>query len=128
MLLIKVKPGISSIHGLGLFADQFIAKGTRVWQFSPILDREIPVQDFVKLSKLEQEYLLFYGFLSKKSGNYHLSFDNVKFINHAMPGNIISDLSAINEIEYPLIASSDIQPGEELTQNYKDFEVSGHGL
>jgi len=50
-----------------------------------------------------------------------LSFDNVRFINHSFEGNIIVD-KTINDIEYPLIASKDIKKGEEITQNYFEFD------
>ena len=121
MLLIRgsVKP--STIHGLGLFADEAISKGTRIWQFSLGLDAEIDPAHFEKLSQRGKDFILFYGFHSKKSGNYHLSYDNVRFINHAEQGNVTVDTS-VDDIEYPLIAARDIQPGEELTQNYYDFD------
>jgi uncharacterized protein len=128
MLLIKAVVKTSSIHGLGLFADEAIPKGTRVWEFSPLLDRELDAGTFSTLSEAEKAYILFYGFLSKKSGNYHLSFDNVKFINHAVPGNVATDTSDTKAIEYPLVAVRDIGIGEEILQNYKEFEETGHGL
>lgn len=33
MLLVKTRLGISSIHGIGLFADELIPKGTVTWRF-----------------------------------------------------------------------------------------------
>lgn len=126
MIKAKIKP--SAVHGLGLFAEQFIPKGAVVWKFSPLMDRELTPAQFNELSKEEQDYLLYYGYFSKKSGNYHLSFDDVKFINHSTEPNVAADVSAVDEIEYPVIAIKDIQPGEEILQNYKDFEESGHGL
>lgn len=126
MLLIKtiIKP--SSIHGIGLFADQDISKGTEIWKFSPGLDLEISPYDFKKLSQYEKDFFLFSGFHSKKTGNYHLSFDNVRYINHSNSGNISSDIS-IDDIEYPLIANQDIKKGEEITQNYFEFDEN-HAL
>lgn len=121
MLLTKTAVKPSSIHGLGLFADEAIPKGTRIWQFSPGLDLEIDVADFEKFDQTEKDFMLFYGFHSKKTGKYHLSFDNVRFINHAQKGNITVDLS-VDDVEYPLIAAKDIPIGEELTQNYLDFD------
>lgn len=35
MLLIKTKLDLSKIHGVGLFADEFIAKGTKIWEYRP---------------------------------------------------------------------------------------------
>lgn len=121
MLLIKASPKPSSIHGLGLFADEDIPKGTMIWKFSPMLDRELTSDEFAQLAKGEQDYIHFYGFQSKKTGKYHLSFDNVKFINHSKTPNTASDVSS-TDTEYPLVAIRDIGAGEEILQDYGDFE------
>jgi uncharacterized protein len=121
MLLIEATPKTSSLHGIGLFADQDILKGTRIWKFSPGLDLEIKPSDFEKLDQREKDVILFYGFNSKKTGNYHISFDNVRFINHSKEGNVSTDTS-FDDIEYPLIANRDIKRGEEITQNYFEFD------
>lgn len=121
MLLIKGAPKPSAVHGLGLFAEEFIPKGTRIWQFSPALDRELTPEEFENLDTKEKQYIEFYGFKSKKSGNYHLSFDNIKFTNHSKLPNVATDTSS-NDLEYPLTAIKDIQPGEEILQDYGDFE------
>jgi uncharacterized protein len=126
MLLIKTTVKPSSIHGLGLFADQDISKGTVVWKFSPRLDIELPPTDFQNLSDYEKSVINFYGFHSKKTGNYHLSFDDVRFINHSPEGNITTDTS-VDDIEYPLMAKRDIKEGEEITQNYFEFDEN-HSL
>lgn len=39
MLLIKTKLELSKIHGVGLFADEFIAKGTKIWEYRPNFDK-----------------------------------------------------------------------------------------
>ncbi len=121
MLLIKATVGPSKTHGLGLFADQDIPKGKRIWQFSPGLDLEITKAEFEKLSQYERDTILFYGFLSKKTDKYHLSFDNVRFINHSKEGNVGID-QTVDDVEYPLIATGDIKAGEEITQNYFEFD------
>jgi uncharacterized protein len=122
MLLCKAEVKPSSVQGLGLFATELIPKGTKIWQFSPGLDLEVEPVDFAQLHQKEQQYITSYGFLSKKTGKYHLSFDNVKFINHAQEANVASDQSS-NEVEYPLVATTDIQLGEEVLQDYGDFEA-----
>ena len=35
MLLVKTTLACSPIHGIGLFADQCILQGTRIWEFTP---------------------------------------------------------------------------------------------
>ena len=39
MLLVKTRLGASAIHGIGLFADEFIPKDTVTWRFTPGLDQ-----------------------------------------------------------------------------------------
>lgn len=41
MLLVKTVIKKSSIHGLGLFANQKIKSGQIVWKYNPILDKKI---------------------------------------------------------------------------------------
>jgi hypothetical protein len=50
MLLVKTKIGPSAIQGIGLFADQFIAKGTHLWEFTPGLDVQITFTQLKTLS------------------------------------------------------------------------------
>lgn len=126
MLLIKATPRASLIHGIGLFADRDIPKGTRVWRFSPLLDTEISPSEFEKLDPREKETVLFYGFRSKKTGNHHLSFDNVRFINHSKDGNVTIDTS-VHDVEYPLIAKRNIKKGEEIVHDYFELD-DNHAL
>jgi len=44
-----------------------------------------------------------------------LNIDNTRFINH-------SDTPNIKHQEYKLIAANDIKKGEELLDNYNDFD------
>lgn len=121
MLLINAHAAPSSVHGLGLFADQFIPKGTVVWEFTPLLDTEIPITEFKKLPQKAREFIEFHGFLSQRSGNWHLSFDDVRYINHSERPNVASDTNR-EGVQAPLVAIRDIKRGEEMLQNYNDFE------
>lgn len=124
MLLVRTTVQPSPIHGLGLFAAEPVAKGAVVWRFSPGLDLEIPQSDFEKFTRYEQDIILFYGFHSRKTGNYHLSFDDIRFMNHAEEGNVTVDegRGTEDDVEFVLVAARDIAAGEELTQNYYEFD------
>lgn len=50
---------------------------------------------------------------------YRCGFDNTNFINHSKDGNVTQDE---NYKDMYLIAKRDIDKGEELTQNYLEFE------
>jgi hypothetical protein len=42
MILVKTQLGPSTVHGLGLFAAEFIPKGTVIWEFREGVDHRIP--------------------------------------------------------------------------------------
>ena len=52
MILVKTKLGKSNIHGIGIFAKEFIAKETLVWKFNPIFDLVLTKEQVAKLSHL----------------------------------------------------------------------------
>jgi len=118
MLLVKTKIGQSKIQGIGLFADQFISKGTLAQKFMPGFDLIIQENEIQKLSEPAREQFLKYAY-KRKDGQYILCFDDTRFLNHSDNPNLISNDSS-EEID---IAARDIQKGEELTVNYKDFDT-----
>ena len=109
---------------MGLFADQFIAKGTPVWKFEKGFDIELSLEAFEKLSKPAQLQALNYCYFNKEKGCYVICGDDARFFNHADLPNCSSSPSdeAID------VALRDIEPGEELTQNYKVFDGDKHHL
>ena len=113
--MVKTKIGPSSINGIGLFADQFIPKGTVVWKFMPNFDLLMSEQEINKLSKSARGQFYHYAYLDKKHGRYMLCFDDARFFNHTKNPNCDEKIDDIT------IAARIIQVGEELTVNYKDF-------
>ena len=49
-VLASAKP--SPIHGVGLFADEFIPKGTIMWRFDPTFDIFFPKDEAKRLHSL----------------------------------------------------------------------------
>ncbi len=49
MLLVKTKLGVSSVHGIGLFAAQFIPKGTVTWEYHPEFDTSFDEDDLARM-------------------------------------------------------------------------------
>lgn len=121
MLFIKTKVLPSKIQGLGLFADEFIPKGTIIWKFTPEFDLKFTKKQIKKFPKQVQEYLETYCWLSKKSDNYCFSSDNGKYFNHSKNPNSLSAYYE-NEEEVVTKAIRDIQKGEEITDDYSTFE------
>jgi hypothetical protein len=118
MLLVKTKIGSSKINGIGLFADQFIPKGTLVQKFMPGFDLIIPENEIQKLSEPAREQFLKYAY-KNRDRQYILCFDDTRFLNHSDDPNLISN-DPNEEID---TAAKDIQKGEELTVNYKEFDA-----
>ncbi len=116
MLLIKTKIGSSEIEGIGLFADEFIKAGTKVWAFEPTLDLLFSKTEIEKFSLSAQEQFYRYAYLDKIRKKYLLCGDDARFFNHSDTPNC--DESRDNDSTYAL---KDIAVGEELTINYGEF-------
>jgi hypothetical protein len=121
MLLVKTRLDRSQISGIGLYADEFIPKGTIIWRFTPGLDLKLnqqQLQDYksrVDVARLED-----FIYRSKISGDFILCADDARFINHSAHPNTI-DTS--EDVEGLTIASRDIFPGEEIVSDYESFDA-----
>lgn len=120
MLLVKTRIGPSSIHGTGLFADEFIPKGAVIWRFIEGLDIDIPQSQYDDLPIHAQRYLQTHGFYD--SGRWIMSGDHGQFINHSTNANTITGRGRDD-----LTATVNIQIGEEITEDYKSFDFGGCG-
>ncbi|MCB9224952.1 MAG: SET domain-containing protein [Crocinitomicaceae bacterium] len=101
---------ISSEIGYGVVATKFIPAGTITWVLDK-LDREFTPLDFQTLEPIYQNILDYYTFRNNK-GNFVLCWDNGRFVNHSFNSNC---LTTAYDFE---IAIRDIQPGEQLTDDY----------
>jgi SET domain-containing protein len=116
MLLIKTRLDKSPIAGIGLFADESIQKGTKLWQYEPSLDLLLSREEVGKLSKSARTQFHNYAYLDKERGKYLLCGDDARFWNNADVPNC--DELTGNDSTY---AAQDINKGEELTIRYTDF-------
>ncbi|MDQ5927697.1 MAG: uncharacterized protein QG633_135 [Patescibacteria group bacterium] len=121
MLLVKTKIKESQIHGVGLFADQYIPKGTEIWRFTPGFDQKFTREQILSFPDLLQIYICTYCWRSKKSKLYCFSADNGKYFNHSLSPNVLSEYRD-DEEEVITIAVRDIEKGEEILDNYDSFE------
>lgn len=119
MIHIKYKLGESSRHGIGLFADEDLTEGQLVYTASPLLDVNITQEQFDTLSEREKQEFQWWGFLDTSSKLWHVDFDVSKFINHSTEGTLTQDT---NHDGAYLVTTRAINRGEELTQNYLEFE------
>lgn len=112
MLLVNAKAGPSKIHGLGLIAQEFIPKGTRIWVFQPGFDLVISEEYLQQLSETSQSQVRHYAFYDSQIRSYILSSDDDRFTNHS------DDPNTQNDGNYTY-AVRDIAPGEEITWDYR---------
>ena len=117
MLLVKTKTRVSEIHGIGLFAAEFIPKGTMTWKFLEGFDLRLPKSILAELSTPAKEQFLKYSYLDSGSMLYELCSDDARFFNHSDTPNTGSISDIID------VALRDIQPGEELTCDYRTFDA-----
>lgn len=123
MLLVKTTIGPSILHGVGLFADQFIAKGAIIWRFVENFDLRFTKVELESSPEHAKEFLLRYAYLSHDTGYYVLCVDDARFYNHSdTPNTAGIDLDDTCN-EGGDIATKDIRAGEEITCNYKVMDI-----
>lgn len=120
MLLVRVRVDRSPIHGLGVFAAEFIPKGAEVWRFTPGFDLDLEPGVLEHQPPRVREQLLHYGYVDRRLNRYILCCDDARFINHSDDPNLRTDHG---RDRYGVdIAVRDIAAGEELTVDYEALE------
>lgn len=120
MLLVKTKLDLSDIHGIGLFADEFIQKGTVIWRFDSPFDSRFDERQIEQLPESSREQIKKYSYREKQSGLYVLCGDDARFFNHSATPNCFDFQDENQDIT---VARRDIRKGEELTCDYALFDL-----
>src|SRR5690606_36361865 len=107
---------ISDEIGYGVVAKKMIPKGTITWVLDE-LDREFTPQELEALSEPIRNTLDTYAYRNSM-GNFVLCWDNGRFVNHSFNSNCISTAYDFE------IAVRDIEPGEQLTDDYGYLNIS----
>jgi hypothetical protein len=105
----------SEIHGFGVFANAFIPKGGKVWEFNPIFDVIISKEDYEALPQTVKEEVEVHCYQYEENGNYLYESTIGKYMNHSAAPNLDFTQDGLG------FALHDIQPGEELTCDYRHF-------
>lgn len=111
----EVKVATNPQMGLGLFSKEFIKKGSIVWEYIEGVDVRISKEKFEELNDAQKAYFYKYAWL-EEDDCYYSSCDLTNFINH----NYTPNLKVIDNI---MVAIQDIQSGEELFENYQEFDL-----
>lgn len=116
MLKVKTTVKNSDIHGLGLFADEFIPKGTVTWQYESKFDTGFTQEEIDSLPETAKQFMLYYCYFDKELQKYILCSDNQRYINHS------NTSTNINSTPRQDVAARDIQAGEEFLCDYVKFD------
>ena len=107
---------INEVIGYGVVAKKFIPRGTITW-VQDDLDRVLSPNEVEKMHPAVQEQVEKYSFRNNK-GHLVLCWDLAKYVNHSFNANC---LSSAYDFE---VAVRDIQPGEQLTDDYGYLNIS----
>lgn len=113
MFLKKTYLNKSKIDGVGLFANEPIQQGEVVYTHSAQFQHVLTQEELETLPQSERRTFEHYGY--KRDGKWYLDFDDIRFVNH-------SDTPNLKLTDTGITAARDISAGEELTQDYRDFE------
>lgn len=115
MLTINTYLAPSSVHGIGLFAAEFIPAGSPVWKFNQYIDKIFKKEGFLaicsRLDSCSLKHLLNSSYC--RGGRYFYLTDNARFINHSDNYDNICFVD-----DYTEVAMRDIEPHDELLENY----------
>jgi uncharacterized protein len=106
---------VNKLVGYGVFATQFIPKGTIIWALDE-LDQHYEEDYVISLDLIRRKQIIKYCYRDNK-GRYVLCWDIARYMNHSFSPNCIS---TVYEFE---LAIRDIYPGEQLTEDYGYFNL-----
>ncbi|RYE25716.1 MAG: SET domain-containing protein-lysine N-methyltransferase [Sphingobacteriales bacterium] len=107
---------LSAEKGYGVIATQFIPKGTITW-IADELDQVFSVERLKKMPFELRTIIDKYSYRDS-NGEFILCWDHARFINHSFSANCITTAYNFD------MAVRDIQPGEELTNDYGYLNMS----
>lgn len=122
MLLVKTRIGPSAIHGIGLFAAEFIPAGTHIWIFHDKFDQKYEKSVVDSLPGPCREQVYRYAYVNPRSGLWVLCMDDARYFNHSDDPNTTEVDDGREGIT---VASRDIKEGEEITYNYLENDADG---
>jgi uncharacterized protein len=106
---------INDQMGFGVFATEFIPKGTIIWALDEI--DQILEPEYIERQNLDTRNILKKYSYRNQEGKYILCWDLGRYVNHSFHANCVG---TAYEFE---IAVRDIYPGEQLTDDYGSLNI-----
>ena len=124
MYICKVKVLESPIEGNGVFTQEDIAKDTIVWIFKDGYDLSIAPAEYEVLPSDKQKELKKTGYLSPWTNVWIFppKDDPAQYTNHSTDNNLTAVYDIKVSTEPYFVANRNIVNGEELTNNYHEFD------
>lgn len=107
----EIRP-VDDVVGLGVFATKLIPRGTMTW-VRDSFDTLIPDAAVQRLDPLRRRVVDRYAW--QEGGNWILCWDHARYVNHSCEANCIGI-----GVQFE-VALRDIQPGEQLTDDYRSL-------
>lgn len=101
---------VDATVGLGVFATRLIPRGTIVWVRDE-LDMVVPAEVVQRLDPTRRQVMDRYAW--EEHDGFVLCWDHGRFVNHSCEANSLGE-----GLDYE-IAVRDIQPGEQITDDYR---------
>lgn len=115
MLKVPTHLAPSGIHGIGVYTAVPVPAGAVLWEYDPAVDWEIPPEEMDSIPEPYQARLRHFSYLDE-SGVYVLCGDHARFMNHSPEPNCVESGGVTR-------AARDIEAGEELTCDYRAFDL-----
>jgi uncharacterized protein len=117
MLLISTYVAQSQIEGLGVFAGEYVPRGSLLWGLNPKFDIFVHETEIGALPPHMRIFIARYSYPHLEMPGYRVvDADHGKFMNHSLTPN--TDFRVFDK-GYAL---TDIAEGEEITCNYHEFD------
>jgi len=115
MMMVETELRASGIHGIGVFVTERVKAGNLVWRFDSRIDRVFADEEFADMPPRLQHFLRTYSTLHGQMKLWVLCGDNGRHFNHSDKPNTRSLGIAFGDD----VAAEDIEPGTELTSDYR---------
>ena len=115
MMMVETELRASGIHGIGVFVTERVKAGDLVWRFDSRIDRVFADEELADMPPRLQHFLRTYSTLHGQMKLWVLCGDNGRHFNHSDKPNTRSLGIAFGDD----VAAEDIEPGTELTSDYR---------